>query len=128
MGAAGAEVVLNGLLVANVDEDMLEQAHVGGALHGDEESALHHVLQETHALEAYGLAAGVGTGDEQDALVGFQGDVERYHLFAVFLQGQVKQRMDGLLPLNARVVGDVGESSLYVDGKQCLGAQEVVAP
>ena len=44
VGGVGAQVVLDGLLVANVDEDAREQTGPAALGHGDEQSALQHVL------------------------------------------------------------------------------------
>ena len=44
MRAVGTQVVVYGLFVADVDEDAFEDAHIGGAHHGDGQSALHHIL------------------------------------------------------------------------------------
>ena len=71
----GAQVVLKRLLVADVNKDAAEHAHVRVAIQRGQDAALHHVLHDTHSLEAHTLATSVWTRDEQDALLGIQFDV-----------------------------------------------------
>ena len=49
----GREVVLYALLVADVDHYVAEDAHLGALAHGDGQSALQHVLQQSHGLQTY---------------------------------------------------------------------------
>ena len=86
VGGVGTQVVLQALFVADVYHNVLEDAGLRTLAHRDAESALEHVLQETHGLQTDRLTAGVRTGDDEDALVLCEGDIERYHLLALLLQ------------------------------------------
>ena len=86
MGGVGGEVVLETLLVADVDEDVVEDTGAGVFAGGDGKSALEHVLEQADGFETDGLAAGVGAGDEEQASAIAEGDVEGNHLLAVALE------------------------------------------
>ena len=62
----GGEVVLYALLVAYVNHDVPERAAGTAVANGNRESALQHVLQQSHSLEADGLTASIGTRDDKD--------------------------------------------------------------
>ena len=61
MRGVGTEVVLQTLFVAYVDHDVLEHARLRTLAHGDAQSALQHVLQQSHGLQTYRLSSGVRT-------------------------------------------------------------------
>ena len=65
MARVGREVVLDALLVADVDHDVLEGARRRTVTDGDAEAALQHVLQQSDGLQAYRLSAGIGSADDQ---------------------------------------------------------------
>ena len=92
---------------------------------GDEHPALQHVLQETYGLETYRFTAGIRTGNNQDALLLVQLDVERYYLFIMFCQGELEQRMDGGGPLQYLFVLKIRLNGFYLNGKMRLGTDKV---
>ena len=53
MTGVGAQVVIYALLIANVNENALEYACMAVVTHRYGYSALQHVLQQSHGLEAY---------------------------------------------------------------------------
>ena len=120
----GAEVVLDGLLVAYIYEDALEEARPA-VVQGDEQAALQHVLQQAHRLQAHGLAARVGARYDEDALLPVEGDVQGHHLLAVPGQGELEQGMDGRGPVYDLPVLQGGFQCLDVLCQQGLGADEV---
>ena len=79
------------MLVAYVYHHVAEHACFGAFAHGDGESALQHVLQQTHCLEAHRLAAGIGTRYYEDVTVACQCDVEWYDGLVLLLQCEPKQ-------------------------------------
>ena len=83
MAGVGAQVILYALLVADVDHDAMENAAMRAFAYRDGKAALEHVLQQPHRLEAYRLPPGVGTGDDEQALLLGEHDVERHHLLAL---------------------------------------------
>ena len=80
MAAVGTQVVLDALLVADVDEDLAEDASPGAVGQGNGQSALQHVLQQANSLEADTLAACIRSADDEDALPPGQRDAERHNL------------------------------------------------
>lgn len=99
MGGIGTEVVLQTLFVANVYHKVIEDAYLRAVANGNGQSALEHILQQCHRLEAHALSAGVRSGDDKDALVGSQHDVE-WHDSAVEMG--LQQRMARLYPVDVR--------------------------
>ena len=124
-GAVGAQVVLEVLVVADAHGDALEDREFGALGRGDEHAPLEHVLQQSHGLEADGLAAGVGAGDEQDALAGRQGDGQRDDAAAFAREGLLQQRVARLAQRQAAVRGDDGHARHDVQRRLGLGHQEV---
>ena len=61
MRGVGTQVVLQTLFVAYVDHDVLEHARLRTLAHGDAQSALQHVLQQSHGLQTDRLSSGVRT-------------------------------------------------------------------
>ena len=59
MGGIGTEVVLQTLFVANVYHKVIEDAYLRAVANGNGQSALEHILQQCHRLEAHALSAGV---------------------------------------------------------------------
>ena len=84
------QIIVDGLFITNVNEDAFEDAHVGCAQHRDGQAALHHILQQANAFQAYGFAAGVGSGNNKDSFFGQQADVQRNHLFVMFFVVEVE--------------------------------------
>ena len=54
--------------------------------HGDAQPALEHVLKQTDSLQTDRFSAGIGAGDDEDALALGQCDVEWYDFLALFGQ------------------------------------------
>ena len=90
MRRIGREVILQALLVADVNHHIFKYTAAAARPHGDAQSGLQHILQQSDGLQTHRLTAGVGTGDNQHALLGLQHDVEGHD--AVF-QMELKQRM-----------------------------------
>lgn len=65
VGGVGRKVVLETLLVADVDEDVVEDTGARVFSGGDGKSALEHVLEQSDGFETDGLTPGVGAGDEE---------------------------------------------------------------
>lgn len=76
MGGEGGEVALDGLGVADVGEDGVEDGE-GGLGGGDGEAGLGHEGKEAEGLEADGFAAGVGAGDDELAGAALEDEGER---------------------------------------------------
>ena len=92
---------------------------------GDEHTALQHILQKSYRFEAYRLAPGVRTGDDEDALLSVQLDVQGYYLFIMLGQRELQQGVDGRCPIQHLLVLEYGLDGLYLNGEMGLGTDEV---
>ena len=124
-GAVGGEVVLQRLVVSNRHHDAVENGQLRGLGRRDEHAPLEHVLQQTHRLEAHALAAGVGAGDEEDALFGGEGDREGHYGFFLLSERLFKKGMAGLAEAQGAVQGDHRHAGNVVQGHLGLGHIEV---
>ena len=124
-GTVGAEVVVDGLVVSDAEQDAVEDRHFRGLRGRDEHAPLEHILQQPRRLEADGLAAGVGSRDEQDALARGKGDGQGHDAFALFLQGLLEQGVAGLAQVHFPILGDHRHAGDEVEGGLGLGHQEV---
>ena len=73
----GAEVIFDRLLVADVNEYIAEYAGMAALVHRDEQAALQHILQQSYGFQADRLAAGIRTGNDEDALLSVQLYIQR---------------------------------------------------
>ena len=77
VGRKGAEALGQVLGVADVGEDRPKGAQLAAFVHGNGDAALGHEGQEAQGLQGHGLAAGVGPGDDEKAVLGVEGQVNR---------------------------------------------------
>ena len=102
MGGEGGQALGDGLLVADVGENVVEDHHGAVGVGGDVEAALGHEGQEeADGLEGHRLAAGVGAGDDQGVKLVPQVEVVGHRLLGV------QQRMAGL-PQGDALLGQLG--------------------
>ena len=80
VGRKGAEALGQVLGVADVGEDRPKGAELAAFVHGDGDAALGHEGQEAQGLQGHGLAAGVGPGDDEKAVLGGERQVNRDHV------------------------------------------------
>ena len=97
MRGVGAQVVVYGLLVADVDKDAVEDAKLRCLPTGHQHAALQHVLYQPHRFQAYRFATGIGARHYQDVGLVVQLDVEWHHFF---FELEVEQRMTGIEPVD----------------------------
>ena len=64
----GGQFVLDGLFVSDIDHQLVKQSRPTLLRHRHEQTALEHVLQQRHGLEAYRLTAGIRTADDEHAV------------------------------------------------------------
>ena len=95
-GAVGAQVVVYALSVAYVHHYPVENRQLRTLRGRDEHAPLEHVLQQTYGLEAYGLASGIGPGDEEYVLGGGEVHGQGNDFLAFGPEGLLQQRMTGL--------------------------------
>ena len=75
MGRKGGEVFSNGLLVSNVAQHPLEEIDPGARRGTDLKACAHAEHGEGDALHRHRLAAGVGSGDDEDLVALAQAQV-----------------------------------------------------
>ena len=75
VGGEGGEILLDGLIVADVGEDGVEDGQLG-AVGRDGHSGLRHQGEQASGFERDGFAAGVGAGDDELAAGAFELDGE----------------------------------------------------
>ena len=59
--AVSAELVLNGLVVADVGEHLVKNTQAASLMNRDEYSALQHDLQQTYCFQCDALSTGIGS-------------------------------------------------------------------
>ena len=94
-------------------------------VHRDKQSALQHVLQQTYCLQADRLSACVGTGDDEDAPLLVQFDVEWHHFLAMLGQRQLQQRMHSHGPVYDLFIFECRLQCRCLFGKQGFGTDKV---
>ena len=122
----GREVVVDALFVADVDEDMVEDSHLGIVLHRYGQAMLEHILNKAECLEAHRLAACIRARDEHNALLlVIEQDIEGHHRAVQLLVAEVEQWMTRLYPVGEVLFGESRHDAVDLVGKTHLGAQEV---
>ena len=124
MAAVGTQVVFYALLVADVNEEMLEDAYAGILTHRDGYATLEHVLQQSYGFQTDTLSTGIRTTDDEDALFAMQLQVERNNLLSLFGEVYFQQRVTSLHPVYNRRIGNLRCDALYAVGQMCLGTDE----
>ena len=140
MGSISTKVVINRLLVADVDEDVIEYAKFGSFAARHQQTALQHILYQPHSLEAYRLAAGIRARDDKDVGIVVKLEIERHHLFdrgrriATFVLGRgwlaiikEQQGMAGIEPIDFGDAVHNRASAMQQQGKTGLGADKIDA-
>ena len=83
VGGEGGQALLDALLVSDVGVDIPEEGELASVAGRDMEAGHAHELEEADGLEGDGLAAGVGTRDDDHVVVGAQLDIDGDDLFGV---------------------------------------------
>jgi hypothetical protein len=73
MRREGREILFDGLIVADVGQDRVENRQVG-AVGGNGNTGLRHQGEQAQGFQGDGFASGIGAGDYQLAVVAFQFD------------------------------------------------------
>ena len=102
MAAVGAQVVVDALFVADIDEDFLENACPRAVRHRNGKAALKHVLQQSDGLQADTLSACIRTADDEDVLLAVEHDAERHNLLVLPAQLGFQKGMASLDPVDER--------------------------
>ena len=77
-----AQAFLDGLVIADVRQDLLENRQLG-LLSRDRQSRLRHQHQQADRLQRYGLSARIGTADQQCAAGGVELERNRHDRLAL---------------------------------------------
>lgn len=137
MRRVGRKIVFQTLFVADVDENIVENAGAGIFAGRNGQTALEHVLEQSDGFEADGFTTGVGAGNEEQAGTVAERDVERIHLLPVALETLLEQRVASLHPVDARIglqarhdagelLGEDGEGAEVVNVRKKLHRVENV--
>ena len=97
MRTVRTQVIFNGLLVAHVNEEIVEDAHLGSFVGRNEQTALQHILKKSYCLEAHRLTTSIRTGNNQYPLLGSQFQFQRLYLFFQILEFEIEQRVFGFV-------------------------------
>ena len=110
MGGEGAEVFLNGLVVADIRQHLLEERELGfGRGHG--KAGLRHQAEQPDGLEGDGFAAGIGAADQQGAAVaGSSSRVMGTGGLAAAAQHVLQQRVARVL--EAEALAEAGDGAI----------------
>ena len=118
-------MILNALVVSDVGQNLLEEAHGAVRVDRDEQPALNHGLDEPHHFQGNGLSPGIGPADDEHAPGRMEGQVLRLDGQALAAVGQQEQGVMGLEQFNAQFLDNVGADPVHVEGELHLGLQEV---
>ena len=131
----GRQVVLDALLVADVNHQLLENAAGGVLVHRHAQPALQHILQQSYRLQAHRLATCVRAGDDKKPTIislssllfplSSQHNIQRHHLLLLLRQRELQQRVHGLYPVDVRLLLHSRFHRLRQVGQRGLGVEEV---
>ena len=113
--------------VADVGKDLVKRGEFAALGHRDGQTALHHEGEEPQGFQGHGLAAGVGPGNNQEALLRGQGDAGGDGfggLRVVSFPGQ-EQGVPGLPEIHAAGAFQHGLPGLVLPGEAHLGRDGV---
>ena len=121
VGGEGGQALLNALLVADIRQHPVEYAHRAAVVGGDVEPALGHEGQKAQGLQAHGLAAGVGPGDDQgvEPLAQLNGDGHG--------TARVQQGVAGVAEADAAVAPDLRPAGVHLIAELAPGEDEIQA-
>ena len=88
------QVLLDGLIVADIGEDGVEDGQLG-AIGGNRNSRLRHQRQQANRFQRDGLAASIGAADDELAMLAVEFDGKRDHRCAATLSGCAPAADDG---------------------------------
>ena len=108
----GRQILLDGLLVTDVGEDLLEHTELRAFGGRDEETGLAHQLEETDGLQAHGLTTGVRSRDDEK--IEFLAEIyrDRYDLLRVDQRMPALQDIDVVVIIQHRTGGPHGGRQL----------------
>ena len=119
MAGEGRQALFDALLITDVNEIFVKMADNAALMRRDQEPVLRHRVEQAGCFQRYGLAAGVGAGDNEGVIVAAQLNVHRHDLFLV------DERVAGLVQLEIDLVADGGHKGVLLHGQPCLGQQQV---
>ena len=119
MAGEGRQALFDALLITDVHKVLVKMADDAALMRRDQEPILRHRVEQAGCFQRYGLAAGVGAGDNEGVIVAAQLNVHRHDLFLV------DERVAGLVQLEIDLVADGGHKGVLLHGQPCLGQQQV---
>ena len=131
MGREGGEVALDGLGIADVSKDGVEEGQ-GGLGGGDGHAGLGHDREKAEGLEANGFATGVGAGDDELARAALEDKGEWDDADAFLGEAEGEQRVAGTAQGDGAVVavpavaaGEGGAQAVELLGELGTGGEGV---
>ena len=122
MGAEGGQALLDGLLVADVRKDLIEDGYLAPFLRRQEQAAHGHEGKETHGLQCHRLAAGIGAGDDEGVEVLPEPQGDGHHLLPV------DQGMTGVHQFQTALLVELGPDAALLPSQDGLGEDAVETP
>ena len=119
VGRERGQRLLDGLFIADVREDLLENAHFALVVRREHEAGGRHEGHEAQRLDGHGLAAGVRAGDDQRVEFFSQTDVGLHDL------PRVDERVAGILEVDDACIVQMRSGRLHGVGHLCLGKDQV---
>jgi len=96
MPGESGEGLLDGLLIADISKYVVKEAQLGTRLRGDVQPGLRHHHHQPHCFQGHGLAAGIGTGDDQGEGSRVKVNIDGYHAL------RVQEGMAGIVEFYSR--------------------------
>ena len=115
----GGERLLDGLLVADVGEHLVEHGQLAAVGGGDLQAGLRHQRKQPHGLQRHRLAAGVGAGDDQRGELAAHPQRGGHDLF------RVDERMAGAHEVDAALLVDLRRRGTHLAGEGGAGKDHV---
>ena len=111
--------LLDALLVANVYEHLVENAHLCLWMHRHVKPGLMHQHEQADGFQRHGFTAGVWPGDDDDARVAVHVQADRHGGFAM------QERMIGARQVQRRVRQRAWRDGIHLDGELGLADGEI---
>ena len=126
MTRIGGEFILYRLLVSDIDHQSVKKTRPTLLRHRYQQSALEHVLQQSHGLQTHGLTAGIRTGYHQHmVLLRLQAYRERHYRLTLRRIMHPQHRMTRVRPVDQRLVHHLRPNRMQRLSQRYFGIQKI---